>query len=85
MEDQSTTEKLLYRVIFWTSSSLTPGSIMADKGFDIQNFLVESGMKILQVNIMPFKQFGLRMSAAEVVHTPQIAKLNFMWKVSSST
>ena len=51
----------------------TPGlSVMADKGFDIQDLLIESGMKL---NIPPFKVTGQQMSAADVLKTQQIAKL----------
>ena len=53
--------------------SSPPGlSIMADKGFDIQDLLVDSGMKL---NIPPFKTAGQQMSATDVVKIQQIAKL----------
>ena len=47
-------------------------SIMADKGFDIQDLLVPYGVKL---NIPPFKQAGVQMSLQDVQRTQQIAKV----------
>ncbi|XP_065196381.1 uncharacterized protein LOC135827875 [Sycon ciliatum] len=47
-------------------------SIMADKGFDIQDLLVPYGVKL---NIPPFKRSGHQMALEDVQKTQQIAKL----------
>ena len=47
-------------------------SVMADKGFDIQDLLVSSGVKL---NIPPFLQKGAQFSADDVERTQQIAKV----------
>ena len=47
-------------------------SIMADKGFDIQDLLIPYGVKL---NIPPFKKSGQQMTAADVQRTQRIAKV----------
>ena len=50
-----------------------PGtSLMADKGFDIQDLLVPSGMKL---NIPPFRKKGEQFSGKDVENTQKIAKV----------
>ena len=45
-------------------------SVMADKGFDIQDLLVEYGVKL---NIPPFRQAGRQMTPQELAKTKNIA------------
>lgn len=47
-------------------------SIMADKGFDVQDLLAPHGVKL---NIPPFKQGGQQMPLEDVQRTQQIAKV----------
>ena len=47
-------------------------SVMADKGFDIQDLLVPYGVKL---NIPPFKRAGQQMVLEDVQKTQQIAKV----------
>ena len=47
-------------------------SIMADKGFDIQDLLAPSGVKL---NIPPFKKGGQQMASSDVQKTQHIAKV----------
>ena len=56
----------------WLVASGYGTSLMADKGFDIQDLLVSSGVKL---NIPPFKRAGQQMAPEDVQRTQRIAKV----------